>query len=315
MPLPMTRSRVALVRAIVTLVVACVVAACGPDIPPASSVAPSTGPTGVSTTLPPATPTSSVTGAPAPALNGERITFENGDLTLGGMLWKPVGNGPFKAVLWNHGSEKAPGLDGSNPLLGPVFAEAGYVFFMPMRRGQGTSDGAWIVDATNAAEPADRPALLALLHATEQLSDQLAGLAYLRGLSYVDGARVAVAGWSYGGIQTVLGAGDVAAGYLAAVAFTPASQSWDGNADLQAAMKAAATRAKIPFLFIQAENDYSLVPTAQLTEAIETSDGIVTRSIYAAFGTTAQDGHEFAVRGSELWTYEVLIFLANAFGE
>ena len=152
------------------------------------------------------------TAEPAPALNGARVTFKNGDLTLGAMVWKPAGHGPFPAVLWNHGSEKGPGGDGSNPLLGPVFAAQGYVFFMPFRRGQGTSQGTWIVDATNAAAPAEQPALIARLHATEQLSDQLAGLAYLRSLSYVDDGNVAVAGWSYGGIQTVLGAGDASAG-------------------------------------------------------------------------------------------------------
>jgi dienelactone hydrolase len=231
------------------------------------------------------------------------------------MIWKPAGSGPFRAVLWNHGSEKGPGLDGSNPLLGPVFAGQGYVFFMPMRRGQGTSEGTWIVDATNAAPPAERPALIARLHTTEQLADQLAGLAYLRAQPYVDASQVAVAGWSYGGIQTVLGAGDAEAGYVAAVAFTPASQAWDGNDDLQDAMLSAAAAADVPFLFIQAENDYSLVPTQALTDAIVDDGGTATRSIYPAFGATAQDGHEFAVRGSDIWGVEVFDFLDAAFGE
>ena len=35
---------------------------------------------------------------------------------------------------------------------------------------------------------------------------------------------------------------------------------------------------------------------------------------YPAFGTTAQDGHEFAVRGSDIWGAEVYAFLASAFG-
>jgi dienelactone hydrolase len=77
-------------------------------------------------------------------------------------------------------------------------------------------------------------------------------LAYLRSLSYVDGAKVAVAGWSYGGIQAVLGAGDTSSDYVAAVVFTPASQSWEGNPDLQRAMLDAAKAADIQFLFIQA---------------------------------------------------------------
>lgn len=309
-----SRARIAALAVAVSLALG----ACGPGGTPsaAATARPSSQP---ASAAPPATtvaPTVAATAAAtsSPALSGLRITFQNGDLTLGGMLWKPAGNGPFPAILWNHGSEQGPGVDGSNPLLGPVFAEAGYVFFMPMRRGQGTSEGTWIVDATNAAAPADRPALITRLHTTEQLSDQLAGLAYLRSLEYVDDAKVAAAGWSYGGIQTVLGAGDATAGYVAAVAFTPASQSWAGNPDLQSAMLGAAKAATIPFLFIQAENDYSLVPTRALTDAIKSDGGTATRSIYPAFGTTNQDGHEFAVRGSDVWGAEVLAFLADALG-
>lgn len=314
------RQRPAIRRLVVALVI---VLAIGFSLAACGSGTPTPEPTGAAPTNPPVTvgpiETEASSGqpsdAPAPALNGERITFENDGLTLGGMLWKPAGDGPFRAVLWNHGSEKGPGVDGSNPLLGPVFAEQGYVFFMPFRRGQGTSEGTWIVDATNAAEPPAQGKVIAELHTTSQLSDQLAGLAYLRGLDYVDDTRVAVAGWSYGGIQTVLGAGEASAGYVAAVAFTPASQAWAGNPDLQKAMLTAGLGASIPFLFIQAENDYSLVPTEALTDAIEDGGGDATRSIYPAFGATNQDGHEFAVRGSDIWGDEVFAFLAAAFGE
>jgi carboxymethylenebutenolidase len=299
-----------------SLALAIVLGACGSGTgtPAPTGILPTSTPDIVGP-VPTETPTAADTEAPAPALNGERITFEHDDLTLGGMLWKPAGNGPFRAVLWNHGSEKGPGVDGSNPLLGPVFAAQGYVFFMPFRRGQGTSEGTWIVDAVNAAEPPAQGRVLAELHTTSQLSDQLAGLAYLRELAYVDDASVAVAGWSYGGIQTVLGAGDLSAGYVAAVSFTPASQSWAGNPDLQEALLRAAAAADLPFLFIQAENDYSLVPTKALTDTIVADDGEATRSIYPAFGSTNQDGHEFAVRGAEIWGAEVFTFLDTAFGD
>ena len=39
----------------------------------------------------------------------ELVGFKSGDLELKGYLWKPLGDGPFPAVLWNHGSEKNPG--------------------------------------------------------------------------------------------------------------------------------------------------------------------------------------------------------------
>jgi hypothetical protein len=39
----------------------------------------------------------------------EEVVFPGGGRELHGFLWKPEGDGPFPAVLWNHGSEKLPG--------------------------------------------------------------------------------------------------------------------------------------------------------------------------------------------------------------
>jgi dienelactone hydrolase len=309
-------------RAIGSIALALALGACGsgptPTAAPLATTLPTTGAAGTAAPATQAAATVAATSQPSapasPALAAERVTYVNAELTLGGLLWKPAGNGPFPAVIWNHGSEQLPGATQSNPLAAAALSAQGYVVLVPLRRGQGFSEGTWIVDATNAVAPDKRPALIARLHTTEQLSDQFAGLAYLRALPYVDGLRVAVAGWSYGGIQAVLGAGSSSAGYAAAVVFTPASQSWDGNPDLQAAMLEAATTATIPFLFIQAENDYSLVPTRALTDAIVAGGGRATRHIYPAFGSTSQDGHEFAVRGSDSWGPEVFAFLTTAFG-
>jgi carboxymethylenebutenolidase len=79
---------------------------------------------------------------PAPAPAPEVVTFQNHDLTLRGVLYKPEGPGPFPAVLYNHGS--APGMLNSQAFdaLGPLFARRGWVFFAPYRRGQGLSAAA-----------------------------------------------------------------------------------------------------------------------------------------------------------------------------
>jgi carboxymethylenebutenolidase len=321
-PIRQEPRHVTMPRAIGSLVLALLVGACGSaTTTPAPPAATDSAATAASPTQAPITdpPTIAATDA-APSgstleLLAERVAWENDGLALGGLLWKPAGPGPFPAVIWNHGSEKLPGAAQSNPLAAAALMSRGYVVLMPMRRGQGFAEGTWIVDATNAVPAAERPKLVTELHKTQQLSDQFVGLAYLRGLPYVDGARVAVAGWSYGGIQTVLGAGNPSAGYVAAVVFAPASQSWKDNGDLQTALLDAAKAATIPFLFVQAENDYSLVPTQALTDAIVADGGKATRSIYPAFGATAQDGHEFAVRGSDIWGTEVFAFLAAAFGE
>jgi hypothetical protein len=58
------------------------------------------------------------------------VTFPSGDLILHGRLFVPDGLGPFPAILWNHGSEKAPGL--YLPAQARPFVSAGYVFFAPV---------------------------------------------------------------------------------------------------------------------------------------------------------------------------------------
>src|SRR5436190_22625033 len=82
--------------------------------------------------LPPATP---------PA-TPEIVSFQNENLTLGGVLYKPAGPGPFRGLVYNHGS--APGMLNSQAFekLGPLFAARGWVFFAPYRRGQGLSAAA-----------------------------------------------------------------------------------------------------------------------------------------------------------------------------
>jgi carboxymethylenebutenolidase len=88
----------------------------------------------------------------------ELIAFKSGELELKGFLWKPDGSGPFPAILWNHGGERLPG---SVNTVAPYFVNHGYVFFVPHRRGQGRSPGAYIVDQLNAAaSPAQRSRML-----------------------------------------------------------------------------------------------------------------------------------------------------------
>lgn len=69
----------------------------------------------------------------------EVITINAGNRTLSGVVYRPVGRGPFPAVLYNHGS--APGMLNNQAFeaLGPLFAGRGWVFFAPYRRGQGLS--------------------------------------------------------------------------------------------------------------------------------------------------------------------------------
>ena len=72
----------------------------------------------------------------------EIVQFRNQEISLAGELFMPKGDGPFPAILYNHGS--APGMSNSraSEAIGPLFASRGWVFFMPYRRGQGLSANA-----------------------------------------------------------------------------------------------------------------------------------------------------------------------------
>jgi dienelactone hydrolase len=166
----------------------------------------------------------------------QTVTFKSGDHILFGVLYKPEGRGPFPALIWNHGSEKGPEAGPQFGSVASIFVPVGYVVFAPVRRGHGSSKGRYIIDvikqtgATEGIQAAKR--MTVQLLETEQLDDQLAGLAYLKQLPFVDRDRIVVAGCSYGGIQTLFGA-ERNVGYKAAISISPAALSWDGNPFLQ----------------------------------------------------------------------------------
>ncbi len=238
----------------------------------------------------------------------ERITYQSGSFRLGGFIHQPSGDGPFPAVVWNHGSERDPD---SMPALGSLFASHGYVFFVPHRRGQGGNPGPYIMDQLRRAQdeggPAARSRMLVVLH-REHLNDQIAALDHLRTLSCVDSTTIAVMGCSFGGIQTVLAASQPL-GLRAGVAFATAARAWSGNPDLREALVEAARQSTIPLFFIQAENDFDLDPSRVLSAAMQKAGKPHRLEIFPRFGTTQDDGHAFCAEGADIWSPDVLAFL------
>ena len=75
--------------------------------------------------------------------------------------------------------------------------------------------------------------------------------------------RLAVMGFSFGGIQTMLGA-ERGPGYRVAVNCSGAAQTWNSSPDLQRRLIAATRKAAMPVFFLQGQNDYGLVPNRVL---------------------------------------------------
>ena len=229
-----------------------------------------------------------------------------GRLRLKALLWKPVGRGPFPAVLFNHGSwptntstgRPAEEIFAQAATLGPVFARHGFVFLFLFRRGAGLSigQGASTADlmqselAANGQEARNQIQLR--LMETYELSDALAGLAYLRTLPDVDPRHVAVVGHSFGGSLTLLVA-EQDKRLMAAVDFAGAAGSWESSPELRARLLAAVGATTMPIYFIHAENDYSVAPGEVLAAEMARLGKPHRLSIYPPFGTTASDGHNF----------------------
>jgi carboxymethylenebutenolidase len=243
----------------------------------------------------------------------ETVTFPSGQIALHGVVYKPEGAGPFPAVIYNHGS--APGMMSEQAFaaLGPVFASHGWVFFGPYRRGQGlsASAGPYIGDQIEAADKAGgesaAAATMVRLLETDHLDDQFAALAWLRKQSFVQPNRIAVAGNSFGGIETVLGV--ERGGYCAGIDSAGGAQSWAQAPALQSVMIRAVRNAKAPIFFFQAANDFDLSPSKKLSAEMNDVHKTYKLKIYPTYGDSPQDGHSSGYFGSYVWAEDVFAFL------
>src|SRR5437588_2229987 len=212
-----------------------------------------------------------LSGVAAPA--SEIVTFPSGSLMLHGVLFKPQGTGPCPAVVYNHGSAAGMLSQEAFDALGPVFVRQHWILFGPYRRGQGLSAeaGGYIGDEIDAAKKqggaAAGAAKMVQLLETDHLDDQLAALEWLRKQPFVDQRRIAVAGNSFGGIETILGA--EREGYCAAIDSAGGAESWALAPALQDWMKRAVQNANAPIFFFQAENDWNLSPSQVLSAVMK----------------------------------------------
>ena len=240
------------------------------------------------------------------------VEFPSGNLTLHGELFIPEGKGPFPAVLYNHGS--APGMLNSqaSATIGPMFANKGWVFFMPYRRGQGLSgdQGPYIMDIINSAKWSlfgGASETMVKLLSTDHLDDQLAALAWLKKQNFVQKNRVAAMGNSFGGIEVVLGMAH--ADYCAGVDASGGAESWAHSDELKILMRDSVKKIHRPIFFFQAKNDYNLSPSKELSSEMQNSGKIALVKIYPSFGDSKKMGHSFPYRGVPIWFKDAFSFL------
>jgi dienelactone hydrolase len=148
-----------------------------------------------------------------------RIPAQGGRMTLAVTILRPRGDGPFGAVILNHGApfgELARSRESSALLLhtAAAFAQRGYAVVMPMRRGFGATGGAFAEDPGMCSDADFRRG------EAEAAADVLAAYAFARRLPYVDPERLILAGQSAGGVAALYAATQSPPGLRAVLAFS-----------------------------------------------------------------------------------------------
>ena len=141
-----------------------------------------------------------------------------------------------------------------------------------------------------------------------EMSDAVAGLAFVRALPAVDPARIAIVGHSFGGSLTLLLA-EHEPNLRAVVIFSGVGYSWDRSSELRERLLTAVEHIRAPVFFIHAANDYSVAPGKALDARLQQLGKPHRLEIYPPIGRTPDDGHAFPFLGVNIWEPDVFAFL------
>src|SRR5690606_5876212 len=118
----------------------------------------------------------------------------------------------YPVVIQVYGGPSGGGVRRSwQPLTTRLLNEAGYIVFRLDNRGEG-----------DRSEPFKTALHLRL--GTVEVEDQVRGADYLRSLPFVDDARIAAMGWSYGGFMTLMMLTEPDMGLAAAISGAPPTE-------------------------------------------------------------------------------------------
>src|SRR3954464_13267919 len=226
-----------------------------------------------------------------------RIAAPNNRVIAATVL-RPEGQGPFGAVVLNHGvsaSARERARESSDLLINAaaVFARRGYVVVMPLRRGFGATGGEMAEDPGSCSNPDYRTA------ESNAADDVMAAYDYARSLPYVDGNRMMLAGQSAGGMVALYTAGMRQPQGLQAVLAFAAGRGGDPeiNPGIPCAIEPVARifdtvgkQIRVPVLMNYAENDLFFSPkiSRQWFERLNASWSDAEYALQPSFG---KDGH------------------------
>jgi dienelactone hydrolase len=248
----------------------------------------------------------------------DTLSVQSGKLTLKALLWRPIGRGPFATIIFTLGSYPVsdtahdPVKDAS--VLGPLFSGKGYIFLalfrsgMGLSRGQGLNSADLMENAFKQNGQEGRNAVQLQQLETDQLTDMIAGLAWLRERPDVDIKRMAIVGHSFGGSLTLMVA-EHEPGLKAVVVFSGGGYSWNLSPPLRARLIEVVKNIQAPILFIHAQNDYSTTPGKALDSVMTGLNKPHELFIYPKFGNSANEGHNLIFLSTKTWEADVFKFL------
>src|SRR5947208_1639921 len=240
--------------------------------------------------------------------------------TIAATVLRPDAQGPFGAVILNHGvsaSARERARESSDLLINAaaVFARRGYVVVMPLRRGFGATGGEMAEDPGSCSNPDYRGA------EANAADDVMAAYDYARSLPYVDGNRMILAGQSAGGMVALFTAGTrTPPGLVAVLAFAAGRRGDpDINPGVPCAIEPVARvfdmvgkTIRVPVLMNYSENDLFFIPkwSRQWFERLNSSWQDAEYALQPSFG---KHGHYLFgdTLGVRYWLPTVEGFLAK----
>jgi dienelactone hydrolase len=234
---------------------------------------------------------------------------------LEAFMVRPDDEGAHPLALITHGTPREASARGEISALSFVpqareFARRGWTAVIVVRRGYGTSGGAYAEDGRACSSHPDFYG-----SGKESARDLRAAIGYLAGVAHVDASRVLSVGVSAGGFANVALTADPPANLIAAISFAGGRGSRRPDEvcnpeDLVRAFAEYGKTSRVPMLWIYAVNDHFFGPqlAANFYAAFSRSGGQATFIRAAAF---RHDGHAlFSSGGIPLWTPMVDSFLA-----
>ena len=216
-----------------------------------------------------------------------------------GVLYRPVGDGPFPLALIAHDSTQNAPRRAQMPqpeyrALAAWLVARGYAVLVPERPGHGATGGPYIEDQGGCDDANYSRAGYATADSIK------AALNYLLGEKFIRNDGVVIIGHAAGGWGALALAGEDPKVISAIIAFAPGRGHADDTANKVCALRALvasaaefADDAKIPVTWLVAANDSYFPPdlSKQMADSFRSGGGTVDFRVLPAFGS---EGHALA---------------------